>query len=715
MASLADIKKQYPQYASIPDKDLADALYTKYYKDIPKGDFYKAVGYNESWKEALGRGVENLQKEVQDPLAAAKNLGRGVVKGATDIMDGGAQLLTRGVAAGTNLVAPGSAADQFMQGEVKRVEGMNQAREDQYQADTLGSVLAGVGRVGGNAVVPLAGASRVTQAATLPSKMAAGARLGATAGAVQPVYDMDQPGASYAGDKALQIGAGVLTGGTVPVVSRVGRELASATGRVVDNPIARSAERSLVDERGRFLFRDSVDPAADAQIIKDLANLRQDPLRFQQVLGNQAAVGRSNATGIGADYRDEVANLMKQAGMKDDQILNILNKSQITSADIASLPKTPAGEAAASALTLSVRADAMTRPGVSNALMAPARFLTRTFLPERPATAINTFLGGRTTGEANINNLTTPRNVAAAENVLAARGSPADAIDNFGNIARQTAAQNAAEAEARAAQEAAELAGKPAREAQKAIAELQATDPTYLLGLSNPNGVPRNAKQMQEFSSVIRAQMEEAAKKEAAARTGILNTAAESQANALKEANIAGMRMNRAPAGGAFQTLRQYTGLSDDELVESMRVLSNHPVLGKFVNQIRQGGNTDDGALFAVQNAINGLQKRQGGILNPTAPRGSAAEIMRDASGAPVRSPNLYNAGAERFQANYASDRAMIAADTSLPAPVKKSLGGLYDVLENTGDVAKREAAINKIIKQFPEQADYISQLMGKY
>lgn len=95
---------------------------------------------------------------------------------------------------------------------------------------------------------------------------------------------------------------------------------------------------------------------------------------------------------------------------------------------------------------------------------------------------------------------------------------------------------------------------------------------------------------------------------------------AEASAGALKEANIAGMRMNRAPAGGAFQSLKQYTGLADDEIVDALRSLSNHPTLGKYADQIRKGGNTDDGTLYAVQNAINGIQKRQGGILNQAEP-----------------------------------------------------------------------------------------------
>lgn len=436
MATIAEIKKQYPQYANIPDKELADALYQKYYSNTSKGDFYKAVGYNESWKEALGRGVENLQKESENPVQAVKNLGLGILKGGSDIIDGGAQLLARGAAGVSGAVAPGSSVDQFLQNELKKTEAYNQDREDRYQSATNGSVLAGVGRVGGNAAIPLGvlgGASKVTQAATLPSKMAAGARVGALGGALQPVYDMDQPGASYVGPKALQIGGGAVIGAGAPVVSRVAREAASATGKVVDNPLARMAENSLVNERGRALFGNSVNPAADAQIIKDLATLKQDPLRFQQVAGGQAAVGRSNATGIGSDYRDEVINLMKQAGMNDTTILNILNKSQITSADIASLPNTPAGKAAANALTLAVRSDAMTKPVPSNTLLSPVRTLVEEVLPKRFANPINAALGGRATGENVINKLTTPRSVAAAENVLAKEGSPAAAIDDLGS------------------------------------------------------------------------------------------------------------------------------------------------------------------------------------------------------------------------------------------------------------------------------------------
>jgi hypothetical protein len=43
MATIADIRQQYPQYENVPDVELADALHQKFYSDIPKMDFYKSI------------------------------------------------------------------------------------------------------------------------------------------------------------------------------------------------------------------------------------------------------------------------------------------------------------------------------------------------------------------------------------------------------------------------------------------------------------------------------------------------------------------------------------------------------------------------------------------------------------------------------------------------------------------------------------------------
>jgi len=44
MATLAEFRTQNPQYNDMPDAALADALHSKYYSDVPRGEFFKQVG-----------------------------------------------------------------------------------------------------------------------------------------------------------------------------------------------------------------------------------------------------------------------------------------------------------------------------------------------------------------------------------------------------------------------------------------------------------------------------------------------------------------------------------------------------------------------------------------------------------------------------------------------------------------------------------------------
>jgi hypothetical protein len=45
---LADFRKQYAEYNDMSDQQIADALYKKYYSDMPRADFDKLVGYGGS-------------------------------------------------------------------------------------------------------------------------------------------------------------------------------------------------------------------------------------------------------------------------------------------------------------------------------------------------------------------------------------------------------------------------------------------------------------------------------------------------------------------------------------------------------------------------------------------------------------------------------------------------------------------------------------------
>ena len=63
MTTIADLKKQYPEYADVPDVKLADAMYKKYYSDTDEDEFYKLVFPNIAEKKELNL-EQTLSPEV---------------------------------------------------------------------------------------------------------------------------------------------------------------------------------------------------------------------------------------------------------------------------------------------------------------------------------------------------------------------------------------------------------------------------------------------------------------------------------------------------------------------------------------------------------------------------------------------------------------------------------------------------------------------------
>jgi len=69
MSNLAQFRQQHPEYADVPDKQLADALYRRFYSDVPRGDFDKRMGLTAPAKpkaptaaDARGRQVADLSR-----------------------------------------------------------------------------------------------------------------------------------------------------------------------------------------------------------------------------------------------------------------------------------------------------------------------------------------------------------------------------------------------------------------------------------------------------------------------------------------------------------------------------------------------------------------------------------------------------------------------------------------------------------------------------
>ena len=92
MATLAEVRSQYPQYNDMPDVALADALHQKFYADIPKDQFYKQVGLTAPAPQQMASQIpgqvstsqarpeptmqDKIMGYVEAPAIVAGNIGR---------------------------------------------------------------------------------------------------------------------------------------------------------------------------------------------------------------------------------------------------------------------------------------------------------------------------------------------------------------------------------------------------------------------------------------------------------------------------------------------------------------------------------------------------------------------------------------------------------------------------------------------------------------
>lgn len=145
-----------------------------------------------------------------------------VIMGGRQVIDAGAQMLTRGLESAANAIAPDSAFAKTMTGERKNVEAINQQALDAYKRNfspdtTPGADFArGVGQM--LLTAPLTAAAPAT---TLPRIIAQGAGIGAASNALTPVYgDAENFGRQKIGQAAGGALAGGLTAGAFGVAGR---------------------------------------------------------------------------------------------------------------------------------------------------------------------------------------------------------------------------------------------------------------------------------------------------------------------------------------------------------------------------------------------------------------------------------------------------------------------------------------------------------------
>ena len=213
MATLAEIRQQYPQYADLSDEQLAQGLHRKYYADIPYEDFTQKIGLATSASKGPTTRYTNPNRGKSSGALALEGAGHFVGDmglGARQLMD-------------TVLAKLGNPAAQA---NLPALEGIADARKLNPAMRTT------AGRLGytGAALVPAVGASFIPGANTVAG---AGA-VGGVMGLMQPTGEGDSRALNTAGS-ALAGSAGQ---GAFNLVGRaaqpVRNALRAAESRAVD-------------------------------------------------------------------------------------------------------------------------------------------------------------------------------------------------------------------------------------------------------------------------------------------------------------------------------------------------------------------------------------------------------------------------------------------------------------------------------------------------
>lgn len=211
MTTIADIRKQYPQYSDISDAQLAEGFYNKFYSDMPKEDFYKSINF--SVEPARGRPtMVNDPRLIKDTESRPSNEG---------VLDKVGRLLSTPAPLVTPEQLGGSTAGRVAQGVLDPLLGIGQLASKAFGNDTVSQRMqqnelryqqarqqAGdegfdIGRLAGNVASPVN--YMVPAAAT--GGLARSAATGATLAATQPVYSNE-----FWADKGVQAAIGAVLG-----------------------------------------------------------------------------------------------------------------------------------------------------------------------------------------------------------------------------------------------------------------------------------------------------------------------------------------------------------------------------------------------------------------------------------------------------------------------------------------------------------------------
>lgn len=323
MANIAEIRQKFPQYQDLSDQQLADALYGKFYSDMPKDEFEKKIGLARAVSAPGGMkpGSKEYALWARDQALAGNELpmfsetppAPQFAGPATDIgnkLHAAAGSFIEGVPiAGPSLIGLAKQARGAVQGMTPE-----QVAAEFALAKEANPISSGVGTVAG-AVLPMAplgtvpGLGRILgMTGGLPSQMGFGLVSGAGIGAADTAARGGSP--DEIARNALIGGAG---GGLLPVATNtIGAGLKALVGRNLPRG---------VDTVGRAMRDDGLDPSKLPQLLDDVgegAMVMDLGPNLQSLAGGLASVpGKAQKT-LRAVVGERAASSAKSARVRSD-------------------------------------------------------------------------------------------------------------------------------------------------------------------------------------------------------------------------------------------------------------------------------------------------------------------------------------------------------------------------------------------------------------
>lgn len=276
MPTIAEVRQQYPQYQDMSDQQLADALYKKFYSDMPREQFDAKVG-------------------MTKPAEA----GRGLFTRIDDAVRGAADMLTFGFA---DEISAGLGAATGVGGDFGDYGGNVAA---QRERDKTGGWERFGGQVAGALALP---ASRIRSVGEAVMKGgAAGAAYGFGAGEGSAV------------ERLPSAGVGALTGGAAGGVLKVGANALgnrAAAKAIPSNEQLRASAKAAFDraDKAGVIIKPSGMQRLQASLVDDMAEFGYDPALQPGAAAIVNTVNRLSGQNTTLKGVDLVRRIAQQAG-----------------------------------------------------------------------------------------------------------------------------------------------------------------------------------------------------------------------------------------------------------------------------------------------------------------------------------------------------------------------------------------------------------------